>query len=175
MEITTFSYAKLAVISPEWMWRSAAQFYCFTLKIAPFSTETVGNDIYWATGENVVLPCFSDASYPVLQFLGWWGLTLPLLKRLAISTCWRQFFTVWFWPSGYSILIYLLCFLEMPLFMNSQEIGFYSSAWFKLTKSSVVFFQLVKLFPSKSFGFGTDHSSQILLCLPSIIYNLPLK
>lgn len=103
-------YAKLAVISPEWMWRSAAQFYCFTLKIAPFSTETVGNNIYWVTGGNLMLPCFSHASYPVLQFLGWWRLTLPLPKRLAISTCWRQFFTVWFWPSGYSILIYFFFF-----------------------------------------------------------------
>lgn len=46
------------------------------------------------------------------------------------------------------------------------------SSW---QKSSVVFFQLIKLFPSKSFGFGTDHSSQILLCLSSIIYNLSLK
>lgn len=145
MEIATFSYAKVAVISPEWMWRSAAQFYCFTLKIAPFSTETVGNDIYWVTGENVLLPCFSDASHPVLQFLGWWGLTLSLLKRLAIFTCWRRFFTVWFWPSGCSILIYFFFFflLEIPLFMNPQETGFYSAAWFKLTKSSVVFFQLL--------------------------------
>lgn len=112
MEIATFSYAKVAVISPEWMWRSAAQFYCFTLKIAPFSTETVGNDIYWVTGENVLLPCFSDASHPVLQFLGWWGLTLSLLKRLAIFTCWRRFFTVWFWPSGCSILIYFFFFFS---------------------------------------------------------------
>lgn len=59
--------------------------------------------------------------------------------------------------------------------MNSQETGFYSAAYFKLTKLTVVFLQLVKLFPSKSFGFGTDHSSQILVCLSSIIYNLPLK
>lgn len=40
MEVTTLSYAKMAGISHELLWSSAAQFHCFTLKMAPFSTET---------------------------------------------------------------------------------------------------------------------------------------
>lgn len=108
-----------------------------------------------------------------LQVFSWWDLTSPLKKAGKLHLLKTVFhcviLTIWI------LHPYFISFFEIPLFMNSQEIGFHSSAWFKLTKSSVVFFQLVKLFSSNSFGFGTDHSSQILLDLSSLIYNLPLK
>lgn len=125
---------------------------------------------------HLVIYCEKDGAYRFfwcllcsycshLQFFSWWDLTSPLKKAGNLHLLKDSFSLCDFDLLGTASLLYCT-FSEIPLFMNSQEIGFHSSAWFKLTKSSVIFFQLVKLFLSDSFGFGIDYSSRFYWVSP---------
>lgn len=186
MEITTLSYAKMAVISLELLQTSAGQLLSFTVSLWKWYLSALRQRMcsvlsgkwhlvsYWEKHSAYTFFWCLLPSYCLhLQFFSWCDLTPPLKKAGNLHLLKTDFhcviLTIWIQHP------YFISFFEIPLLMNSQETVFHSSPWFKLTKSSVVFFQLVKLFSSNSFGFGTDHSSQILLGLLSIIYNVPLK
>lgn len=87
-EITPLSYAKTAIISLELLQRSAAQFYCFTLKL-PALRQSMCSVLsrkwhlvsYWGKHSSYVFFwCLLPSYCSHLQSFCWWDLTSPLKK-----------------------------------------------------------------------------------------------